>query len=216
MQVVDLSHPLKPGMQVYPGDPEFAVSSVAAIEKDGYAVCALSLGSHTGTHVDAPAHFFADGLTIEQIPIGMFIGPALVVDLTHKAAREEIKWEDLVQYAPRMKQGTLLLLRTGWSRHWGTPEYFDHPYLSHAAAEKVIECGVRLIGVDSLNPDETRSDDTGVFGVHEVVLGAGGIIAENLTNLELLQDGDYVVHLVPLSISASDGSPVRAFATKVT
>ncbi|KAJ7125325.1 putative cyclase [Mycena epipterygia] len=216
MHIVDLSHNLKAGMQIYPGDPAFSCSCVASIEKDGYAVRALSMGSHTGTHVDAPSHFFASGKTIEQIPLHTFIGPALVIDLTHKSPREAITWEDLAPHAERMAAGVILLLRTGWSQHWCTDKYLEHPFLARAAAEQIIATGVRVVGVDTLSPDETRLDGTGSFGAHEVILGAGGIIAENLNNLHSLDlDGpNYVVHLVPLNIDGSDGSPVRAFASR--
>ncbi|KAJ7658521.1 putative cyclase [Mycena rosella] len=216
MEIVDLSHSLKPGMQIYPGDPVFSCSRVATIEKDGYAVRALSLGSHTGTHVDAPSHFFADGKTIEQIPLQMFIGPALVIDLTHKSPREAIYWADLAPHAHKMTAGVILLLHTGWSQYWCTEKYLDHPFLERAAAEQIIATGVRVVGVDALSPDETRLDGTGSFGAHEVILGAGSVIAENLTNLHALDGPNYIVHLTPLKIDGSDGSPVRAFASRAS
>ncbi|KAJ7163471.1 putative cyclase [Mycena crocata] len=212
MQIVDLSHSLKPGMQVYPGDPVFSCSSAASIEKDGYAVQALSMGSHTGTHVDAPSHFFADGKTIEQIPLSTFVGPALVIPLTHKKPRATITWDDLSPYAKQMVAGVIVLLHTGWSQHWGTEEYLAHPFLDRAAAEQIIATGVQVVGVDSLSPDETRLDGAGSFGAHEVILGAGGVIAENLTNLHALEGPNYTVHLIPLKIGGSDASPVRAIA----
>jgi len=210
---------LEPGMQTYPGDPAFTSSCVASIENDGYAVRALALGSHTGTHVDAPSHFIPGGSTIVQIPLSTFIGRALVSDMSHKAPREAITWADLAQHAPQMEAGTILLLCTGWARYWGTDRYLEHPFLERAAAERIMATGVRVVGIDALSPDETRLDGTGSFGAHEVILGAGGVIAENLINLEALLDGaaadsNYVLHLVPLKIDGSDGSPVRAFASK--
>ncbi|KAJ7503164.1 putative cyclase [Mycena galericulata] len=215
MQTVDLSQSLKPGMQIYPGDPVFACHPIASIEKDGYAVTALSLGSHTGTHVDAPAHFFADGKPISQIPLSTFIGRALVVDLTHKSAREPITWDDdLAPHAHQMATGVILFLHTGWSQYWGTDKYLDHPFLERAAAEHIIATGIQVVGVDALSPDETRLDGTGSFGAHEVILGAGAVIAENLTNLHAIVGLDYTVHLVPLNIDGSDGSPIRAYASR--
>ncbi|KAJ6593291.1 putative cyclase [Mycena capillaripes] len=214
MQIVDLSHSLKPGMQIYPGDPDFNCLCATTIEKDGYSVRTLSMGSHTGTHVDAPSHFFAEGKSIEQIPLSTFVGPALLVDLTYKLPREPITWADLAPHAEYMAPGVILLLRTGWSQYWCTEKYLEHPFLERPAAEQVIATGVQVVGVDTLSPDETRLDGTGSFGAHEVILGAGGVIAENLTNLHALDGPNYVVHLVPLNIDGSDGSPVRAFASK--
>ncbi|KAF7362408.1 putative cyclase [Mycena venus] len=217
MQVVDLSHTLKPGMQIYPGDPVFSCSCATTVEKDGYAVRSLSMGSHTGTHVDAPSHFFADGKSIEQIPLSTFIGRALRVDLTYKMPREAITWDDLAPYAPRMaSSGVILLLHTGWSQYWCTEKYLEHPFLERAAAEQIMATGVQVVGVDTLSPDETRLDGTGSYGAHQVILGAGGVIAENLTNLHALSGPNYVVHLIPLKIDGSDGSPVRAFASETT
>ncbi|KAJ7047826.1 putative cyclase [Mycena alexandri] len=214
MQVVDLSHRLESDMQIYPGDPVFSCSSATSVEKDGYSVRSLSLGSHTGTHVDAPSHFFAQGKSIEQIPLEMFIGPILLVDVTNKSSREAITWDDLAPYAPQMAAGIVLLLHTGWSRYWCTDKYLDHPFLERKAAEQIIATGLKVVGIDTLSPDETRLDGSGSFGAHEVILGAGGVIAENLTNLHALDGSDYVAHLVPLNIDGSDGSPVRAFAMK--
>ncbi|KAJ7807822.1 putative cyclase [Mycena olivaceomarginata] len=216
MQVVDLSHSLKPGMQIYPGDPVFSCSCVTTVEKDGYAVRSLSMGSHTGTHVDAPSHFFADGKSIEQIPLSTFIGPALQIGLTHKSPREAITWDDLAPYKSQMAAGVIILLRTGWSQYWGTEKYLEHPFLDRAAAEQIMATGVQVVGIDTLSPDETRLDGVGDFGAHQVILGAGGIIAENLTNLHALDGSNYVVHLIPLNIDGSDGSPVRAFASRTS
>jgi kynurenine formamidase len=216
MQIaIDLSHSVKPGMQVYPGDPPFTCSGIASIQADGYCVRALSMSSHTGTHVDAPSHFFADGKTISEIPLATFVGRALLVDLTHKSSREPITWDaDLARYADQMREGVILLLRTGWSEHWCTEKYLDHPFLERTTAEKIIATGVQVVGIDALSPDETRLDGTGSFGAHEVILGAGCIIAENLTNLGALDGAPHTVHLVPLNIHECDGSPVRAFALK--
>ncbi|KAJ7270128.1 putative cyclase [Mycena haematopus] len=215
MGIVDLSHSLKPGMQIYPGDPVFCSSCATTIPKDGYAVRSLSMGSHTGTHVDAPSHFIADGKSIEQIPLSTFIGQALLIRLTHKSAREAITWADLAPYASQMAAGVIVLLNTGWSQYWGTEKYIEHPFLERAAAEQIIATGVQVVGVDALSPDATLLDGTGSFGAHEVILGAGGVIAENLTNLHVLDGSNWTVHFVPLKIDGSDGSPVRAFASQI-
>lgn len=217
MTFADLSHKLTPNVQIYPGDPPFTCHSHASLEKDGYNVKAISMGSHTGTHIDAPAHFFADGKTIDQLSLSSLVGPALVVDATHKLAREIITWDDLDPYSDRMKEGTILLIRTGWSKHWCTPKYYDHPYLDRDAIKRVLATGIRVVGVDTLNPDETPFNGVGGlhgFGVHETILGAGGVIAENLTNLEAIDGPGYTVSLVPLNMDGSDGSPVRAYAWK--
>jgi len=171
---------------------------------------------HTGTHIDAPYHFFTDGNKIDEIPLSTFIGQALVIDLTIKGAREVITWNDLTPHSNKMHEGVIVLLFTGWCTHWGTQKYNDHPFISREAAEGIMATGVRVLGVDTLSPDETIVDGTnGEFGfsAHKVILGAGGVIAENLTNLEALLGKDAIVSLVPLNIQGCDGSPVRAFAS---
>ncbi|KAF4598866.1 Cyclase 1 superfamily protein [Pleurotus pulmonarius] len=212
--IVDLSHNLENNMQTYPGDPLFRSHPHASIKPDGYAVSRFSMGSHTGTHVDAPSHFIVNGRTIDQIPLSTFVGPVVVVDVTSKKPRGKIEWDsDLAIYADRMSSGVILLIRTGWSRFWGTPGYLDHPYLTREAAERIIATGVRAVGVDSLNPDETVIDGEGEggFGVHEIILGADGVIVENLTGLEMVKEG-MTVQFIPLKLAGSDGSPVRALA----
>lgn len=233
--IVDLSHKLEPDMQIYPGDSVFTCTPTLEIEDHGCNVHLMSIGSHTGslcaqsrivsrkldekitgTHVDAPYHFFADGKKIDEIPLSTFIGPALTIDLSFKTAREVITWADLSSYSSSMHQGIILLLYTNWSKYWKTPKYYDHPFLTRDAAEKIMATGIRVIGVDMLSPDETRLDGTMGelgFGAHQVILSAGGVIAENLTNLKEVISKGAAVSMIPLNIRGCDGSPVRAFAT---
>jgi len=222
MEYVDLSHTLDSSTPIYPGDPTFSCCPALTLGDDGVNVQTISLGSHTGTHVDAPYHFIASGQRIDDISLSEFIGPALVIDATGKNAREKITWQDVEPFVDSMRaaQGSapIVLIRTGWSQYWGTAVYFDHPYLDRDAAVKLVDAGVKTIGIDTLSPDETFTNPElhGQFDVHHIILGAGGIIAENLTNLDQIQDGFWVINMVPLKIGGSDGSPVRAFAWRPT
>ena len=215
---IDLTHPLADSaVQLYPGDPPYTCRPRATVVRDGYSIHDITLSSHTGTHIDAPSHFIADGKTIDQISLSTLTGPAVVIDLRHKqlTERQIIEWGDIQEYAPQMRAGVILLLYTGWSQYWGTPKYYDHPYLSREAATRILESGVRVLGVDMLNPDETPYngvDNTHGFGVHQEILGAGGVIAENLTNLQALGEGPNMIAFVPLNLVGSDGSPIRALA----
>ena len=219
---VDLSHSLDETVQVYPGDPVFSCCPSLTIANDGFNVLKISIGSHSGTHVDAPFHFVEKGSTIDTIPLSAFVGNAVVVPVTDKSPKEQIEWadiaphEDAIRRKASLPDGVFVLLHTGWSKFWKSDQYYHHPFLSREAAEKLLTLGVKLIGVDTLSPDETRLDGSAPdFGVHAVFLGGEKIIAENLTNLEQIQDGDWLVNMVPLKLSGSDGSPVRAFATRV-
>ncbi|EIW80265.1 putative cyclase [Coniophora puteana RWD-64-598 SS2] len=234
--LVDLTHPLDETMSCYPGDPPFKICCVRNVPSDGYTVHSLELGSHTGTHVDAPFHFFENGARLDKIPIDAFVGRAAVIDLRSFAAPSaRISWSD-VQEALASQPSLLdrigsrddgkldiVLLMTGWDAHWGSPTYYQHPYLAKDVAEEFCSRGVRLLGVDTLSPDETTVDDGAeekpdAFVVHRVILGQGKLICENLTNLKGLAgsqqeegDGDIWVSLMPISIHESDGAPARAY-----
>ncbi|KAG6866430.1 hypothetical protein C0991_004715 [Blastosporella zonata] len=216
--IVDLSHKLDSNVQIYPGDPQFTCRPCATIAEEGYSVHSITLGSHTGTHIDAPSHFFPGGATIDQIPLSSLFAPLVLIDLAQRRLQERqmITWEDIKAFAELMRPGVILVVHTGWSAHWGLPKYFEHPYLAKDAIEKIVERGVRIVGVDTLSPDETEYQGVGGlhgFGAHEVILGAGGVIAENLTGLDKLE-GQTHIALVPLNLEGCDGSPVRAFAWK--
>ncbi|KAI0644925.1 putative cyclase [Trametes meyenii] len=220
---VDLTYVVDENVQVYPGDPAFSCCPTLTIPKDGQTVHSISMGSHTGTHVDAPYHFIQDGATIDTISLSSFVAHAVVVDVTGKQPKELITWTDLLPYIElicrkaALPHGVVVLLHTGWSQHWQSSVYFEHPFLTRDAAERLIALGVKAIGVDTLSPDETCVDgSTPDFGVHHVVLGAGALIVENLTNIASIASGDWLVNFVPLKLKGLDGSPVRAFASRAS
>ncbi|KAF5355088.1 hypothetical protein D9756_005573 [Leucocoprinus leucothites] len=212
----DLSHPLNHSTPVYPGDPHYSAEQITSVAKDGYEVHKLSFGTHTGTHIDAPSHFIQGGLPIDKIPLSTFIGPAVIIDITKNIqAKQRITWSDIESYENELKPGVIVLICTGWYEKWGTEEYYNHPYMPKDIAERFIARGIHIIGVDFLNPDETvlEGESENGFPFHEVVLGAGGIIAENLTNVKALIGLSNVhVSLLPLKLEGMDGSPVRAVA----
>lgn len=226
--VIDLSHTIDANASTYPGDPVFSSCPHLTLFEHGVNVQKLNIGSHTGTHVDAPFHFVEDGRTIDEIPPQDLIGIAIVVNLTKSRGgqglrkRDVITWEDMASYEEEMKRSVsagerpILMLRTDWSTYWGVEDYVDHPYLSGEAAQRIIDIGIRVIAIDTFSPDETFREGEAIpepsFVVHKTVLGAGAIIAENLTNLGAIQDGEWVVSLMPLKIGMCDGSPVRACA----
>ncbi|KAI3611900.1 cyclase family protein [Moniliophthora roreri] len=217
-KLIDLSHKLDPSnISIYPGDPIYTCTQTSTIPKDGYSVHTFSLGSHTGTHVDAPSHWFEHGKTIDQIGLDMLVGRAWVIDLREIVERGErkITWDHLSSFfAPESESEMkkIVVIQTGWSRYWGKPDYLQHyPFLCRHAAQELVQCGVEVLAVDTLSPDEI--DGPGGYGVHEVFLGAGKVLVENL-NLSGLEsiDGKVTVSFIPLSLAGSDGAPVRAFA----
>lgn len=216
-RIVDLSHPLHNGTPVYPGDPEPAFTPATTVAEDGYNVLNVRMGSQTGTHLDAPYHFLEDGDRVDQLDLGLLCAPAVVVDVRGKQPREAITWEDLEARSAALAPGVILVLHTGWSEHWGTDVYAEHPFLDGAAAERVVAAGIRTVAIDAMSLDETTeaAEHPSGFAAHFEVLGAGGTIAENLTNLAGIDFPDPVVSLLPIRLRGADGAPVRAVAFEV-
>ena len=215
-RVIDLSVPVDAGTVVYPGDPTPGFEVHSTIERDGFNLLAIHLGSQSGTHVDAPYHFEEDGLRIDEVPVDRFVGTGVVVDATGLAPRGEITWEHVAPVEHRLGAGVVVLLRTGWSRHYGTPAYFEHPFLSADACRRMLDLGVRTFCIDAINIDETPDDEhPGVgFPCHHLISRLDGVIGENF-RLEEIPTGDFLVACTPIRLTGADGGPVRAVAIEL-
>ena len=216
-RIVDLSHPISADTQVYPGDPVPQLNPATTIDRDGYNVLQVSMGSQTGTHVDAPYHFLADGARIDAMELSMFLGPATVVDVRGLTPRSTISWPQLEPSVSTMPEGAILVLHTGWSQHWRSTAYLDHPFLAQDAAEGIVAAGVRTVAIDAMSVDETAppGGEPGSFAAHDVLLGAGGAIVENLTNLAAIDFAEPLLSVLPIRLAGADGAPVRAVALQL-
>ena len=217
-RVVDLSVPVGPGTTVYPGDPEPHLAVHSTVARDGFNLLEVRMGSQTGTHVDAPYHFQDGGARIDEVDLRRFAGPAVVVDATGLPPRGRITTEHLAPVSDRLAPGVVVLLRTGWSAHRGEPLYFAHPFLDPAACAQLLAAGVLTVGIDAINLDETPDADHPGDGYpcHHLVADAGGIIAENLTDLAEVEGlVDPLVCLFPIRLAGADGAPVRAVAMQL-
>lgn len=216
-ELVDLSVPLGASTQVYPGDPEVRFEAHATLERDGFRLLAVHLGSQSGTHVDAPYHFSETGKRIDELPLRRFAGPAVIVDATDAGRRGRIRWSHIQPVADRIRRDTIVLFRTEWSTRYGTGAYFDHPLLDADACRRLLDRGVRTFGLDAPSIDETpdgaHSGDG--FPVHRLIAGAEGVICENLANLAAVTFPDPFVSLLPIRLEGADGAPVRAVAMRV-
>ncbi|MCA3748328.1 MAG: cyclase family protein [Rubrobacter sp.] len=215
--MVDLSRRVEERTQVYPGDPEVRLGPAATLERDGVNVLRVCMGSHSGTHVDAPYHFLADGPRVDELDLGLFFGPAVVLDVRGRKPRSLITAGDLDPLVRSLSPGTVAIVRTGWEEHYGTPRYYDHPFLDPGAARALIEAGVRTVAVDALSVDETVAEGPhpGGYPAHRIILGSGGVIAENLANLGALDFPEPFVSLLPVKLGGADGAPVRAVALEL-
>ncbi|CAN5695532.1 cyclase family protein [soil metagenome] len=213
-RIVDLSHRVDEHTQVFPGDPEPYFEPATTIEGEGVNVLSLHIGSHSGTHVDAPYHFVEDGARIDEMDPALFVGLATIMDVRGKEPRERITVEDLRPYENQFSEGAIAVVWTGWDEHFGTPRYYDHPFLDHRAAQLILDSGVKTVAIDALNVDETVLEDPHPEGypVHHLICGAGGVIAENLTGVGSVAFSEPILSLLPIKLGGSDGAPVRAVA----
>jgi len=216
-KVVDLSVVVNAETQTYPGDPEPRFQVHSTIERDGFNLLSVNMGSQTGTHVDAPYHFDESAPKIDELPLDRFVGPGVLVDARGVGARGRITWEHVQPVADRLGPGSIVLLHTGWSEHYGTDAYFENPFLDADACRRMIALGVRTFGIDAINIDETPDDEHPGegFPVHHLIADVAGVISENLTNLAAIDFADPLVSLLPIAFEAADGAPVRAVALQL-
>jgi arylformamidase len=205
--ILDLTHTIAEGMPAYPGTEPPTLQQANTLEQDGFAEKHIAMGSHTGTHIDAPAHMLAGAPTLDQLEAGHFVGTACVIDVAGQAVIERSvleAQEDLLEGCD------FLLFHTGWSQHWGDARYFaDFPVLSLDAAQWLAGRGLKGAGFDAISVDPVGST---AFPNHFVFFRAGMICIENLTGLEALVGMRFLFSCLPLKLAEADGSPVRAVA----
>ncbi|PLX34881.1 MAG: hydrolase, partial [Clostridiales bacterium] len=176
---------------------------------DGFKEKRLSMYSHTGTHMDAPAHLFEGGKTLDRYHVGHFFGKAFVVDAAGQGSK--IGREFLEQFEKQLNQADYALFHTGWSIYWGREEYYGNfPCLENEAASYLASFGLKGVGFDNISADPI--DDASLAN-HRIFLGKEMVIVENLKNLESLAgQGFFWFSAMPLRTVEADGSPVRASA----
>lgn len=202
-EVWDVSVADRPDMHFYPGDPTLEQRQVRAIKRgDAANLTHLSLGAHTGTHVDAPAHFIDGAPTLDQVPLDRMVGPARVLDLRGRAA---IDADALRAHA--IRSGDIVLCRTDNSERWAQPGFQkDFTYVTLDAAEYLVARGVKTLGMDYLSIEQFGSKD---FAVHKLLLGKGIFIIEGL-DFRAIVPGPYWLSCLPLKLEGVDGAPARA------
>jgi kynurenine formamidase len=213
-RLVDLSHPIEHGMITYPGLPGPVVSDFMGREasRGHYAegttfhIARLRMVANTGTYLDAPFHRFAHGKDVGSMPLERLADlEGVVVDVSGRGPGI-----DAELFAGRELAGKAVLVRTGWDAHWRTPRYAEgHPHLTRAAAEFLAGAGPALVGIDSLNIDDTGD---GVRPAHTLLLSAGIPIVEHLCNLGALPAAGFRFHCVPAPFLGLGSFPVRAYA----
>ena len=211
--IVDLSVPMKSqGTHVFPGYPMPLKATMTTIKDTGWLSYLWMFVEHSGTHVDAPIHVVHGGKPVDKVPLSTYVVRGVVIDLTRKAPKSSITEDDVISgiKASRAKgkvgRGWAVLLRTGWTKKAGTPEWLEYPTLSIEACEALVKLRISAVGLDSPSPDYAPLPS------HKVLLTKGIAIFENLTNLEKVMRKEFIFVGAPLPLVEGSASPVRAFA----
>ncbi|HTY37205.1 MAG TPA: cyclase family protein [Bacteroidota bacterium] len=211
IKLIDLSHPLEHGQPNFAWDPKISVIPHNTVKSIGYNITQVTFSSHQGTHLDAPFHFYDDGKTVDQIPLDRFYGPATLVDLAPGSflkAKTPLTVEMFKPHAKHFRRGAKIIYRTGWSRKFGTAEFFsDYPTLTLEAARWIAAKRIGLLGMDTPTPSNDWME------CHHILLKRGVeiVIVEGLKNLEKLPK-QFTFMGFPLKLKGRDGAPIRAVA----
>lgn len=214
-RIVDLSHAITSGMITYRGLPaplicdhlSFDASRAHYAAGTEFNIARIEMVANTGTYMDVPYHRYRDGDDLSQVALERIVDlPGTVVDVTNMRGRAI----DRTALRDVEVKGRAVLVRTGWDRHWGTDAYFEgHPFLTGQAADLLREQGAALVGIDSLNIDDTAG---GTRPVHSTLLGAGIPIVEHLTGLAALPRAGFHFSAAPPRVVGMGTFPVRAYA----
>lgn len=207
MKAIDLTHTIRQDMPVYPGTERPVLTTACTIREVGYRETLLHMYSHTGTHMDAPAHMIEGGKTLDTFPAEAFVGPGLALDCR---GLTEIPLSLLRAHESKIRQADFLLFCTGWDKRWGQADYYEaFPCLTQEAAAFLAQMPLKGIGEDCISIDPCDSAD---FPNHMKLLGRGFVNTENLKNLDNLIGRPFTFVTLPLKFENADGCSSRALA----
>lgn len=208
--MVDLTLPLYSDMPASFREKPLRIESRCTHARDGFAASTIIIGSHTGTHVDAPYHFLPQGPGVDGIPLPSLVLPGYVLDLrgTPKAISREILVGGL-QRLHAISTHSAVVLWTGWDKYLGDACMNQHPYLTDEAAFFLAEAQVGLVAIDATGVDDSLASE---FPAHHILLSSSIPIVENLCSLDRLGEGEFLFAFLPLPVRNGDAAPVRAVA----
>jgi arylformamidase len=217
-RVIDLTGPFEPGLwrydEIFPG---FDAIAVTTVQEHGYQMHRVRLGTHLGTHTDAPSHLFPGGASLDAFALDSFIGPGAMLDVTPAEPLTPIT-ADVLAAAGTPARGDVAVVRTDWSARWHAPEYpASHPFLTVDAARWLVGCGVRCVAMDTaglMDPriDLTPGERSEPEVVDEILLRAGIPYVVGVTGLAAVGDERFLFVALPMKLAGMDGAPVRAAA----
>jgi arylformamidase len=202
MKLIDVSVPLDAQLPTYPHNTPFSLEPIKRIARgDSSNVSTLHMSAHTGTHVDAPRHFFDDGPGTESLPLELLIGRARVIEVTSRAGVTAADL-DAIDFSDDIR----VLIKTSNSLLWGAPEFHeDYAGVLESGAKHLVEHGIKVVGVDYLSVEKFHNPGA---PAHHILLGAGTIVIEGL-DLRGVEPGVYEMFCLPLRVVGSDGAPAR-------
>jgi arylformamidase len=206
-KIYDISVDIQIGMPTYPGDAKFKSRKLKSVEEDGYEIHRLSLGNHTGTHIDAPAHFIQNGVTITELPLDILNGRARVVEIQNKKEVDLTEVQNL-----KLDNDFRILLKTRNSSLWKNRKRFqkNYVYLTLDAAKYLSQNDIKLVGFDYLSLEKFGDSE---HPVHRYLLGNQVIILEGL-NLSDVDEGEYEMCCLPMKLTGLDAAPTRVILRK--
>lgn len=211
MRVIDLSHTINELMPVFPGSENPQLTTVASYEKEGYRETLIRMYSHTGTHIDSPAHIYVNGLTLDSFPLTQFIGQAIVIDCRHLPPEELITMKEINGAGEEIGSADFLLFNTGWDKFWGTKEYFsEYPCIDDDVLGFILSKNFKGIGFDTMGIDPIS--DISLYRHKKLFKNKQIINIENLANLDKCGEGLFSFSCFPLKLENADGAPTRAVA----
>lgn len=211
MKVIDLTQTIRYDMHTFESYPKPLTIPWAKMDIHGYESELIFMSAHTGTHMDAPYHFYQKGKRIHEIPVATFVADAFLLKL-RKKTKEYITKNDVVNFDKKLRigKGNAVIFSTGWEDHTNKKDYLSgNPGLSKEAAEYLVSKKVSMIGIDSANIDHPDAKD---FTAHNILLPKDVLIIENLCNLKRINRTRFKLVVLPLKIEGATGSPVRAIA----
>lgn len=213
---VDLSMMLHEGMQSFPAHwhPYVEVTQMGRHGIENRETRKLILGTHVGSHIDAPRHFIPGGKTVEHIPLSQLNGPAILLDFSHLPARAAVDAPELAA-AVAGRSAERVVLRFDGDKRLGTTAYYeDQPYLTEAAAQWLVDHGCRVLAMDVAQPDNPKNgrNSGNDSPNHKILLGAEVVLVEYLVDLKSIGADSFDLIVAPLKIRDGDGAPARCFA----
>ena len=207
--LIDMTHTITPEIPIYPGTPVPSLSAACTLTRDGFRETMLNVSSHTGTHMDAPAHLLPEGRTLDQMPMSQFSGRATVLDVSGEGP--VITEEFLRSNYDAIHCADFILFYTGWEERWGTEAFLEDafPVPDEAAARYLVSRGLKGVGTDAISIDRMGDNR---LPVHHILLRDSVVSIENLCLRKVRGRKDFLFFALPLKFQEADGAPIRAFA----